>query len=139
MTSGVIRVTSPDATEVLADLREQYEQGELDHDRIAGEDGFVEWLARRLHSAQAQLKEYEQLFDLQWSRSQQAIALWQAESPAERANTWPDLGKLLEWLIERGNSEVPEPCQPIGCDNGYHLPGCAFAEVDAEEGGHSHA
>lgn len=25
---------------------------------------------------------------------------------------------------------MPDPCQPIGCDNGIHLPGCTFAEVD---------
>jgi hypothetical protein len=22
--------------------------------------------------------------------------------------------------------DMPAPCQPIGCDNGYHLPGCVF-------------
>lgn len=31
------------------------------------------------------------------------------------------------------NAGMPEPCQPIGCDNGHHLAGCAFAEVDAAE------
>lgn len=25
---------------------------------------------------------------------------------------------------------MPDPCQPIGCDNGYHLPGCTYAEPD---------
>lgn len=24
---------------------------------------------------------------------------------------------------------MPDPCQPIGCDNGIHLPGCTFAEI----------
>jgi len=28
---------------------------------------------------------------------------------------------------------IPEPCQPIGCDNGHHLPGCFYAAVDADE------
>ena len=28
--------------------------------------------------------------------------------------------------------EFPQPCQPIGCDNGYHLPGCFFEAVDAD-------
>ncbi|GAA1026862.1 hypothetical protein GCM10009557_06080 [Virgisporangium ochraceum] len=28
--------------------------------------------------------------------------------------------------------EPDEPCQPIGCDNGYHLPGCQYAEADTE-------
>jgi hypothetical protein len=26
---------------------------------------------------------------------------------------------------------MPQPCQPIGCDNGYHLPHCSYAVVDA--------
>jgi len=25
---------------------------------------------------------------------------------------------------------VYAPCQPIGCDNGFHLPGCVYAEAD---------
>jgi hypothetical protein len=25
---------------------------------------------------------------------------------------------------------APGPCQPIGCDNGHHLDGCYFAEID---------
>lgn len=28
---------------------------------------------------------------------------------------------------------IPEPCQPIGCDNGYHLPGCWYSGTDATE------
>lgn len=31
-----------------------------------------------------------------------------------------------------GELELPEPCQPIGCDNGHHLIGCWYAAVDAE-------
>lgn len=27
---------------------------------------------------------------------------------------------------------IPEPCQPIGCDSGFHLTGCVYAEVDEE-------
>jgi hypothetical protein len=27
---------------------------------------------------------------------------------------------------------MPDPCQPIGCDNGFHLPGCVYAERDRE-------
>jgi hypothetical protein len=26
---------------------------------------------------------------------------------------------------------VYAPCQPLGCDNGYHLPGCVYASSDA--------
>lgn len=28
---------------------------------------------------------------------------------------------------------APAPCQPIGCDNGIHLPGCYYARVDSAE------
>jgi hypothetical protein len=28
---------------------------------------------------------------------------------------------------------IPAPCQPIGCDNGYHLPGCTYAQADATD------
>jgi hypothetical protein len=29
--------------------------------------------------------------------------------------------------------EMPPPCQPIGCDNGYHLCGCPYASADDDE------
>jgi hypothetical protein len=33
------------------------------------------------------------------------------------------------------DNDVPgQPCQPIGCDNGYHLPGCQYIEVDVPAG-----
>jgi hypothetical protein len=28
---------------------------------------------------------------------------------------------------------MPGPCQPIGCDNGYHLPGCPYEQTDATD------
>lgn len=28
--------------------------------------------------------------------------------------------------------EAPAPCQPIGCDNGYHVPGCYYAVADEQ-------
>ena len=33
----------------------------------------------------------------------------------------------------KGPLRMPEPCQPIGCDNGHHLAGCFYAAVDAED------
>lgn len=30
----------------------------------------------------------------------------------------------------REDEGMPEPCQPIGCDNGYHIRGCAYDTVD---------
>jgi len=39
----------------------------------------------------------------------------------------------LTSIAELGDDDgTPGPCQPIGCDNGYHLSGCVFAEVDAD-------
>jgi len=40
-----------DITERVEELREEYAQHELDHDRLPSEDGFVEWLDRRLDGA----------------------------------------------------------------------------------------
>lgn len=31
--------------------------------------------------------------------------------------------------LSDGDHIVYAPCQPIGCDNGYHLPGCVYIEV----------
>lgn len=39
---------STDISERVEDLREEYAQGELDNDRNPSDDGFVEWLVRRL-------------------------------------------------------------------------------------------
>lgn len=33
-------------------------------------------------------------------------------------------------MNEPDDTGLPEPCQPIGCDSGYHIPGCVYAEVD---------
>lgn len=49
----------------------------------------------------AEVAEVRALFDLQWTRSRQADAMWQAEDPENRANTWPDLGALLTWLMAK--------------------------------------
>ncbi len=39
----------------------------------------------------------------------------------ERMGLWPD---------------EDDRCQPIGCDAGYHLPGCRYIEVDEFYDGH---
>jgi hypothetical protein len=39
----------------------------------------------------------------------------------------PDVATGDEW------PGMPEPCQPIGCDNGIHLPGCPYATVDSRQ------
>jgi len=37
------------------------------------------------------------------------------------------------------STQAPAPCQPIGCDNGYHLPGCYFAVADRQATDEHHA
>jgi hypothetical protein len=33
-------------------------------------------------------------------------------------------------MNELDEGGMPEPCQPIGCDNGIHLAGCWYAQLD---------
>lgn len=37
--------------------------------------------------------------------------------------------RVNEWDDSVG---APAPCIPIGCDNGYHLPGCFYGGLDDE-------
>jgi hypothetical protein len=55
----------------------------------------------------AELEELRALFKLQWTRSREADARWQAEDPEARKNTWPDLGKLLRWLMDKADEHCP--------------------------------
>lgn len=47
-----------------------------------------------------EIKEMQELFDLQHTRSREADKLWQEATG--KHDTLPDLGRLLEWLINRG-------------------------------------
>lgn len=42
----------------------------------------------------------------------------------------PNADPSLPGLFRAAEDEGWEPCQPIGCDNGYHLAGCQFADTD---------
>lgn len=37
---------------------------------------------------------------LQWKRSREAVERWRAEDPEARALVIPDLGALLQWLMD---------------------------------------
>jgi hypothetical protein len=42
--------------------------------------------------------------------------------------------KRLDLTVpETSETELPGPCQPIGCDNGIHIPGCYYEKIDAEK------
>lgn len=53
-----------------------------------------------------ELAEYESLIALQHRRSVKASKLWQ-KAHGEK-NCWPDLGKLLEWLMEERRKALAE-------------------------------
>lgn len=49
-----------------------------------------------------------------------------------------DIQAIISHLADLLTGDVdgmPEPCQPIGCDHGYHLAGCVFAETESETDG----
>lgn len=74
----------------------------LDPTRVAYRDeGPESRLAARAEAAAAEAAELRALFDLQWTRVREATAAWQAEDPAARDLTWPDLARLVEWLMDR--------------------------------------
>jgi hypothetical protein len=55
--------------------------------------------------------------------------LAQLERLCRDNDVWLHRDQVLEIL--NGEGEMAEPCQPIGCDNGHHLIGCAYATLDA--------
>lgn len=59
-----------------------------------------------LTAAIEERNELRALFDLQHSRIVRATELWRAEAPEERALMLPDLGKHIDWLIERGDKPL---------------------------------
>lgn len=46
---------------------------------------------------------------------------------------WADEVRRAIGAEHEDDDPMPEPCQPIGCDNGFHLPGCPYAAVDNGE------
>lgn len=38
----------------------------------------------------------------------------------------------LDLSVQEIEDEPPPPCQPIGCDNGIHIPGCYYEKIDRE-------
>lgn len=49
------------------------------------------------------------IFELGYTRCEEASALWRAEDPETRALVQPDLGNLIQWLTERGNRPTSRP------------------------------
>lgn len=83
-------------------------------------------LADRLATAEQKLAEYEQLFDVQWKRMQDATELWRAEAPQERELVQPDLGALLAWLIEKAGLKEPKAAPALSLGEQPHDPANCF-------------
>jgi hypothetical protein len=66
-----------------------------------GSEGGCQSNAAEVARLRTEVAELRAIFDLGWSRTQEATRLWQAEAPEERALVWPDLGHLIEWMIQR--------------------------------------
>lgn len=52
------------------------------------------------------------------------------ELAAEHAEGMPEPVNEVDDSLSSPDGIVYAPCQPIGCDNGHHLDGCVYAEVD---------
>ena len=67
----------------------------------------------------------EDLFDAWNSREDVGRIVAQIFGPRPEAGP---VNEIDDSLSEPG-MPVYAPCRPIGCDNGYHLPGCVFGEA----------
>lgn len=52
--------------------------------------------------------ELNELFDLQHKRTTEAVEAWRAADPDNRKGILPDLGALLEWLLDQARRAVDE-------------------------------
>lgn len=61
----------------------------------------AEKACRRLADVMQENQELDRLFKMERERFGEALLRWRAEKPDERATKWPDLGKLLQWLMDQ--------------------------------------
>jgi len=61
---------------------------------------YTELLIQERDAAKAEAEDLQALFDLQRKRMTVADELWRKAHP-EEGMTWPDLGRLLEWLMQQ--------------------------------------
>lgn len=56
-------------------------------------------LVEEVSTLRTRVTDLDEVFALGYTRTTDAIKLWQAEDPETRRNVWPDLGHLIEWLL----------------------------------------
>lgn len=97
---------------------------------IFGEENTVGPLLIELAEAAEERDELQALFDKQYERMMEAIRIWQAEDPANRNLTWPDLGAMITWFLEKhGESSTPDPAT---------RPPTPFPPLSSDRGGLQH-
>ncbi len=89
-------------------------------------------LETELAEAKTELAELESLFELQHKRSLEAMKLWQ--DAHNEPDVWPDLGKLLTWLLERGQGCFSCKYGPMCSKKPAVCSGCSFAMKDPADG-----
>lgn len=57
-------------------------------------------LNARIQKLEQENDGFQRTFDLQWRRMQEAAALWREANPGNE-HVFPDLGRLLEWLMSQ--------------------------------------
>lgn len=62
-------------------------------------------LAKAIDDLIQELDDYDRTHELQWKRMGEATERWRAEDPAGRSHIMPDLGRLLEWLMQQIDSQ----------------------------------
>lgn len=61
--------------------------------------GECSYLVRKAHEMRAEIDYFQSLIDLQHKRTVEADKLWQQAH--NQPDVWPDLGRLIEWLLLR--------------------------------------
>jgi hypothetical protein len=84
---------SQEIDQAIAAARAKYGHAEARYEPVVLD------LIAAAESLREQVGEFRHLFDMQWKRMGEATNRWRAEDPAARELISPDLGALLEWLM----------------------------------------
>jgi hypothetical protein len=105
-------------------------QSEVDHWKGECSD-----LVRMAHEMRAEIDYFQTLIDLQHKRTVEADKLWQQAH--NQPNVWPDLGKLIEWLMKRADERrCCYNCKygPMCSVDARVCSGCSFAHNNLADG-----
>lgn len=97
----LVKATDPDWHDQMASEAEAtgHEGPMAHHEQLAA-------ALRRAEKAEQDNAEYQSTFNLQWTRSREADAMWKSHHPESKADI-PDLGDLLQWMMEMIRAAAP--------------------------------